>query len=595
MMTLREYLLWPIALPLAEARKYSVRKFRGDLIAGLTVAVVAVPQSMAYALIAGINPIYGLYGAIIQVVLGALLGSSNHLVTGPINTLSLITASAVSRLAEGDAQLYLEMVFMLTLMSGLIQMAFAVTRMGGLVKYVSHSVIVGFTAGAGVLIAARQVAPFLGIATEQAPKRLPGLLGVIEQVWPRLHQIDHQAIIVGLAALAIVIISVRISRMVPGPLLAVLAGSIIVVVSGWTDGQVKLVGELPRASLSEIVGLPNMSWEMAEALFGGALAVALVGMVEAFGIGKAIADRTGQTLQSNKEFFAQGLTNTISSCFHCMPGSGSFSRSALNHAAGARTCFAAIMCGGFVLLIFLLFAGPAKYIPYPALAAVLFVISYGLIDWRYFIRVARSSHADALVVAVTFLATILVPLEFAIFIGVFVNFALYVHKASQLQMSEMVPLPTGPFLERPIRDKRGNQAVVFLQTEGALFFGVADELRDRLTELSHSPARVVIIRLKRTLSVDATVLGVIERFIEEMRRRDGYVLLCGVKPELETHLRSYGLVRLLGEENFFVTSQGIFASATQALRRAKHLVGTSLDTSDLPRDVHDGEEWCYEI
>jgi SulP family sulfate permease len=185
----------------------------------------------------------------------------------------------------------------------------------------------------------------------------------------------------------------------------------------------------------------------------------------------------------------------------------------------------------------------------------------------------------------TFIAAMVLPLEYAIFLGVFLNLALYLRTASRLHLSEMIQPGGGPFLERPIRDKHtGERQVIFLQLEGDLFFGVADELQDRLTALAGSGVRVVILRLKRTHSIDATVLGVLERFAAGMRQRQAYVILCGVKPELMSVLRHYGLIEQLGRENVFATGGGIFTSAKQALQRARVLVGRSIDTLGIPTD-----------
>jgi SulP family sulfate permease len=352
---------------------------------------------------------------------------------------------------------------------------------------------------------------------------------------------------------------------------------------GWTPADLPLVGQLPRAFPS--FAPPRASMDEVQGLLGGALALALLGMLESVAIAKSIASHTGERISANQEFFAQGFKNAVSSFFQCIPGSGSFTRSALDHAAGAETRFAAVYNAIFVALIFWLAGGLAKFIPLASLGAVLIVIGWGLIDWRYVPRMRRASRADAIVCGMTFVAAMALPLEYAIFVGVFLNLALYLRTASRLHVTEMFQPSGGPFLERPIRDKHtGERQVVFLQLEGDLFFGVADELQDRLTALAASGVRVVILRLKRTHSIDATVLGVLERFAAGMGERQGYVILCGVKPELMCVLRDYGLVDQLGRENVFETGVGIFTSAKQALARARELVGRSIDTLGIPTD-----------
>ncbi|MGH7214924.1 MAG: SulP family inorganic anion transporter, partial [Tepidisphaeraceae bacterium] len=355
---------------------------------------------------------------------------------------------------------------------------------------------------------------------------------------------------------------------------------------------VALVGEIPRRFPA--FHAPRFDWDDTRNLLGGALALALLGSLESVAIAKSIASRTGERVRANQEFFAQGLTNAVTGLFQCIPGSVSFTRSALDVAAGARTRFAACFNACFVAVILLAFGPFARHVPLASLAAVLVVIGFGLVEWRVLPRLIRTSRGDAVVCATTFLATLLAPLEYAIFIGIFLNLALYLRRASHLHVAEMVPAPgaSGQFVERPLHDRAGERQVVFLQLEGELFFGVADELQDRLTGLSHSGVRIVILRLKRTHSIDATVLHVLETFARAMRDRGRYVLLCGVRPELMRQLGTYGLTDTLGPENIFEAGPGVFTSAKRALERARRLVDRSIDASGI--DVEE-EEITYQI
>lgn len=575
----------PLGATIATARRYSLAKLRKDVVAGLTVSVVEVPQAMAYALLAGVPPQYGIYTSVIQGAVNALLSSSQHMASGPTNTQSLLIASALTRLTDSTADPadYLRLVFALTLLKGLIQLVFAAARMGAMVRYVSRSVIVGLASGAGVLIVVGQIPRVLGLAVSGVPQRLAGAAGEVEKLLAQLPHVNTKALIVGVISLALMLGVRAISRLLPGALLAVVAGAGVVVVMGWGPGDLPLVGDLPRALPG--FSVPRFSWGEAEALLAGALALALLGMLESVAIAKGIAALTGDRINANQEFFAQGFANAASSFFQCIPGSGSFTRSALDHAAGAATRFAAVFNAMFVAILFLLAGGVAKFIPLASLGAVLIVIGWGLIDFRYIPRMFRASRSDAVVCGITFGAAMVLPLEFAIFIGIFLNIALYLRTASRLHVTELVHHPGRPFLERPILDKRtGERQVVFLQLEGDLFFGVADELQDRLNALVGSGIRVVILRLKRTHSIDATVLGVLERFTADLRARQGYVVLCGVRPELMSVLRTYGLIEQIGQENVFPAGTGIFTSAKLALERARALVGRSIDTSGIDTD-----------
>lgn len=576
-------------------RGYNGNTLRRDLLAGLTVSVVALPQAMAYAFIADVPMEYGVYAVIIQCFVGSLFNSQKFLSLGPTNTQSLLVASTVTRLAEGSTPLFLQLVIALTLLKGVIQMVMAMARLGGLVRYVSQSVIIGFTAGAGVLIAAGQVNWMLGFAVQRSKEQWPGIVGIIQRLIPQLHEIKPMSIMVGLGCLAIVIGARKIAKLAPGPLIAVVLAGLFVAFNGYTDDQLPLMPELPTAAEAlHIFQLPHLTFAQVEQLFGGALALALLGLLEAYSIGKTIAAKTGQTINANQELFAQGMTNTFSSFFQCIPGSGSFARSALNHYAGAATAYAGIFNAIFVAVIFILFSRWATCIPMAALAAILMVIAWGLLDFRHFFKLCRSNRSDAAVFAITFLATLFIPLSYAVFVGIFLNLAQFIQRSSQLHLVEMVRSSAGPFVERPLVEKHGNRVVLFLQMEGDLFFGVADELRSRLTRIYQSRCRVVIFRLKRTHAIDSTVMQVMDDFAKQMSESGRYVVLCGVRDDLMDHMKQYGLVNTIGNENVFPTSYGIFASAQRALDRAQVLISGSIDASEIA-DQEDLEGWSYEI
>ena len=598
-------LLQPFMPPIATARHYNLHKLRRDLLAGLTVSVVEVPQAMAYAVIAGVPPVYGIYTSIIQGIIGALLSSSEHMTTGPTNTQSLLIASAVHRFVgpHSSPEYYLQLVFALTFLKGIIQLIFAAARMGDMVRYVSRSVIVGLVSGAGVLIFFGQLPAFLGIPaavsngdpaelTDSPGSGGPGIIGPVQRLIQHASEYNPRAIAIGIAVLAIVIALRKISRFLPGALFAVIVTAFTVWKMEWTDADLPLIAKLPPGFPSFHIAIPDIN--QAEGLLGGAFALAIIGMLESVAIAKNIAAKTGERINPNQEFFAQGLKNLSSSFFQCIPGSGSFTRSALDYEAGAATRFAAVFNALFVACIFFALGQQAGYIPQAALAGVLFAIAWGLIDWGYIPKMLRVSRSDAIVCAITFLATLLMPLEYAVFIGVFLNIALYLRQTSKLKMSQMVQLSaSGPFRERPLHDKAGTQRVTFLQIEGDLFFGIADELQDQLTVLTHSGTRVIIFRLKRTHSIDATVLGVLEQFAKEFQSRGGHVILCGVRSDLLNVLVGYGLVKIISKENVFEAHEIAFGSAKAALERARQLAGADIDLSGL--EENDLADNSYQI
>ena len=344
-------LLQPFRPPLEPIRHYNLHKFRKDILAGLTVSVVEVPQAMAYAIVAGVPPQYGLYTSVIQGAVSALLSSSEHMTTGPTNTQSLLIASAVHRFASanGDPALYLQLVFALTMLKGLFQLAFAAAQLGNMVRYVSRSVIAGLVSGAGLLILFGQLPAFLGI-TSHDDSGAPGIISPILTIVHNMGEINPRTVVLGAAVVAVVLLVRRISKLLPGALFAVVLAALAVALLGWTQGQIRLIDPLPRGFLH--FQIPELSWARSEQLFGGALALAVIGMLETVAIAKSIAARSGDSISANQEFFAQGLTNFVSSFLQCIPGSGSFTRSALDYAAGAETRFAAVFNACFVGMIF---------------------------------------------------------------------------------------------------------------------------------------------------------------------------------------------------------------------------------------------------
>jgi sulfate permease, SulP family len=580
----------PFKPPFKTARHYSLYKFRKDLFAGITVAVLEVPQSMAYAIVAGVPPQYGLYSSVIQGVIGSLLSSSEHMTTGPTNTQSLLIASTVHRFANpvGQPELYLQLVFGLSMLKGLIQLGFAATSMGGIVRYVSRPVISGLVSGAGLLIFFSQLPAFLGLERPGA-SNMTVVIGSAYQVLDHFREINPRAVMIGLGVVALIVLLRMRSKLLPGSLIAVVLAAIVVWLFGWTHGQVGLISPLPHGLPRFRV--PQIGWKEAEELFGGALALAIVGMLESVAIAKSIAVHTGEKIDPNQEFFAQGLKNLVSSFFQCIPGSGSFSRSALDYEAGAETRFAAVMNAICVAIIYWLMAAQARFIPLSALAGLLFVIAYGLVDWRYMLRVLRSSRADAAVLVCTLLVACFAPLQFAVFFGVVLNIGLFVRTASRLHLNEIVPVEQNDrFVERSVGGSAGGP-VLFLQLEGDLFFALADELTARLNRLVQERPKIVIFRLRRTHSVDSTILHVLEEFTREMKSREGHVIICGVQPKLRQAMENYGLIELIGPENCFdVTGKGLFHSAQQALARARDLCG------GVPAGIAELEmNWAYQI
>ena len=423
------------ARPLELLRGYRVSYARPDLIAGLTVAVILLPQAIAYALIADLPPAMGLYTAVVAAIVGALWGSSAHLQTGPTNAASLLVLStlAVIPFAHNRPE-YVAAASLMALMVGVFRLGMGVFRLGLLVNFVSDSVIVGFTAGAGVLIIFNQLKHLFRIDVPNDP----GLLETARQV--TLHIVDTHppSVAIGLGVVVVLAVLRRFRPGWPGPLLVMVIAAGLVWALGLDDLGVKVIGELPR-SLPPFAIPPLWDWQLIRQLSPGALAVAAIGLVEAMSIARSISSQSGQRINSNQEFIGQGLANIACGFFSGYTCSGSFTRSAVNYKAGAQTAMSSVFSGVFVLLAMLVFAPFAAYVPRSALAGVLIFTAYGMIDRKTMVRIWHTSRAEGLIMVATILATLFLPLEFAVLTGILSSLAYYVYDKSMPRVISVLP------------------------------------------------------------------------------------------------------------------------------------------------------------
>ena len=566
--------------------RYSWSYARRDLVAGLTVAAIAVPQAMAYALIAGIDPRYGLYSAIVVTAVASIFGSSAHLINGPTNAISLVTFSALAFVAANPADAF-EATFLLAVMAGGIQILVAVFRLGDLTRYISASVVIGFMAGAGLLIAVTQVGNLLGLKEQGT-----GRQHILVRLWLTLTQgeaVNRRAVAVGLGTALLVVILRKITRRYHLPrldmLLALGIAAIAVAMLGWSQagGQaqpsIAVVGEIPAGlhSLLNLPHLPHFRLDWMRELSGSALAVACLGLLEALSIAEAIAHQTRQPLDYNRQCLAEGLANFCGGFFQCLPGSGSLTRSAINYQAGAVTRWSGVFAAGAVAGVVLLVGPLAKFIPKAALAGILLVTAAGLVDYRRIGRAVRASRFDALLVLATALSAVLIGVEFSILIGVGLSILMFVPRAARLKAAE---LTVGT--DRVIRDRQPSDPcctrMVLLDLEGELFFGAAPELDRYLDGLrERADLRFIVLRVKRTRNPDIVCMERLQHFIVEMRAKGVTVLLCGVRPDFAQAMRNLRFEDFLPAEHVFLEDAAHVGSATlAAVRYAYDLLGDDL-------------------
>jgi SulP family sulfate permease len=590
---------WPSLSARDLVRGYTGELLRRDLMAGLTVATVAVPQAMAYALIAGIPPVYGLYTAIIMTALASVFGSSQHLINGPTNAISLVVFSAVAGLSAGpDDPARMEVVALLGVLVGLIQIAIALLKLGDLTRYVSEAVVLGFMAGAGLLVALTQVQNLLGLEARGSGK--DHLLVRLWLTWTGGGPINYTSLGIGLATLALIYALHRLGRRlkmrVPELLISLVAVSFLV----WLFKLVPAdaAGRLHVARQWPFPQMPNFSPERIRQLWGGALAISLLGLVEALAIAKSLAARTREPLDYNRQCLAEGIANLGGGVFGCMPGSGSLTRSAINYFAGGATRMSGLFAAAAVALSYALFAGLADYVPRAALAGVLMWTAWRIVDRRRLAFCLRATRFDAGIALATAVAAVCLSIEFSILIGTFLSFLFFVPRASRLHVSELV---LGP--ERAVRERQPGDPpcgrLVILSFEGNLFFGAAPELAEHLAELTRRArdgVRVIVLRLKRVRNPDMVCLEHLQRFLKDMQAAKVTVLLCGVREDFAEALHNLGFYRWLPEDCVFQEGVTVESSTLKAVRRAYELLGQELcPTCPRRQDTPGDREWYYMI
>lgn len=542
------------------------QQLRDDLSAGITGAIIALPQCVAYALIAGMPPETGLYSAIIITALAAILGSSWHMITGPAAAVSIVLMSIVSEMAEPGSAEFISTMLTLTLLTGLIQLLLGLLRIGSLVNFISHTVVIGFTAGASILIAASQFKYLLGV-------ELPGGLNLFEtfyQLWLALPEAHISSLIVGAATLFSAIIIRRLHRRLPHLLLALVIGSLCGWLLGGEENGIETVGALPSGL--PLPALPEMGLSSISTLASGAFALALLGLIEAVSIARAIALRSHQQIDGNREFIGQGIANSVGSFFSCFAGSGSFTRSGANYDAGAVTPLAAITNALIVAVILISFPSITQWLPMSAMAGTILLIAWNLIDRHHIAQILKVSQQESIVLLATFAATLLIDPVFSIYVGVFLSIAFYLRRTSRPSVIPVAPLQNAP--RRSIRNIKRHQLrecpqFQIIRIDGSMFFGCVEHIQIHLRQLAEQsigPPRILILG-KGINFIDVSAFEMLIQEAELIEKRGGQLMFCAFKGVLLDDLERTGLLGRIGAARFFGSPKEAIASVVPELER----------------------------
>ncbi len=455
---------------------------KADLIAGFTGAVIVLPQGVAFATIAGLPPEYGLYTAMVTPIIAALFGSSRHLISGPTTAISIVVFAAISNHAEPGTAEFISLALTLTFLAGVYQLAFGLARLGSLVNFVSHTVVIGFTAGAAILIATSQMKNILGVQVAKGESFFHTWL----DLWQEVGNTNLYIFIVAIATLISALLIKRFYPKIPNLLVGLIVGSFVALLFSGADTNIQFVGEIP-AHLPPLT-LPDFSFASIQMLAPEAFAVALLGLIEAVSISRAIATKSNQRIDANQEFIGQGLSNITGSFFSSYAGSGSFTRSGINYASGAKTPVSAIFAAIILMVIVLLIAPLTAYLPVAAMGGVILIVAYNLIDTHHIKEILKYSKSETSILLTTFFATLFLELEFAIYLGVILSLVIFLARTSTPDIVTLAP-DTDPESGKKklvnISKKPLNQCpqLKIIRIDMSIYFGSINHIQNRLHHL----------------------------------------------------------------------------------------------------------------
>lgn len=535
---------------------YKKSYFFKDLVAGLTVGIVLVPQGMAYAMIAGLPPVHGLYAALFPVLVYAFLGTSRKIAVGPVAMDSLLVAVGLGSLTIVGEENYIATVVVLGLMVGFIQFLLGLLRMGFLVNFLSKPVISGFTSAAAIIIILSQLKHILGISVAGSNK----VHELVLNVYHNLGETNWVDFAIGLVGIILLIAFKKWKRNIPGILIIVVLGILAVFLFQLEYYGIALVGYIPQGLPS--VSVPRMDFEIIEQLWPMAMALALVGYLEAISIGKALEQKSGEeTIKANQELIALGSANMIGSFFQGYPVTASFSRSAINHDSGARTNLAGIFSVALVVLTLLLLTPLFEYLPNAILASIIMVSVFGLIDLTYVKALWNSRKDEFGILLITFLATLFIGITEGILIGVLCSLLLMVYRTSKPHFAEIGNIKNTDYYKNVKRfadEVELRNDLLIVRFDAQLYFGNSAYFKKELLKhikFKGSALRGVILNAEAITYIDATGADMLTKLIHEIHEDGIQFYIAGAIGPTRDIIFNSGIINELHKEFLFVKTK----------------------------------------
>ncbi|MGQ0512196.1 MAG: SulP family inorganic anion transporter [Betaproteobacteria bacterium] len=526
---------------------------RADALAALISAIVVIPQGIAFATLAGMPPEYGLYCAMVPALVAALFGSSWHAISGPTNAVSLFVFATVAPLAAPGSDAYVSLVLTLSFITGAIMLTMGVLRLGRVVNFISHTVVLGFTSGAAMLIFASQLKNFFAIDIPPGTS----FLSTLQMALAQLPEARPLVVVVGLVTLVTGLLARRLIPKVPHMVVALVAGALAAYgLNAWLGaGQTGILTLGPLPGALPALSMPDLTPDTIKTLLGIALGVTVLSLTEAMSITRAIGLRSGQRIDGNQEFIGQGLSNVAASFFSGYPSSASFNRSGLNYEAGARTPLAAALSAPLLVALLFVVAPLVAHLPIASMAALLFMVAWGLFDFDAIRTVLRTSRSEAAVMLLTFAATLFMNLEMAILTGVTLSLMVYLNRTSRPQVRSVAPDPRhserrfGPVSQGLTECPQ----LKIVAVEGSLYFGAVDHFEshlETLREVSREQKNLLIVA-RNINFVDVAGAESLAREARARRFGGGRLYLQGLRQPAEDVLRNGGLIAEIGEDNVY--------------------------------------------
>lgn len=553
---------------------YSKGQLLRDLPAGLVVGIMLIPQSMAYAMLAGLNPVYGLYAAIIPLLVYAAFGTSRHLAVGPVAILSLLTFTVLSPLAEPGSSEYVAYAVMLAFLAGVIQLALGLLKAGFIVKFLSHAVIKGFTAAAAIVIGVSQLKYLLGVSLVSHSNPIV----ILFDAFTKLSHTQWLTLLIGLAAITTLVLCRKHAPRFPVHIVLVGLGISIVYAFKLDALGVTVIGDVPKGFPT--AALPELQLEVIIKLLPMALTIAMIGYMESIAIARTIASKEKYKIYPNQELLGLGLANVIGSLFSAYPVTGSFSRTAVNYQAGARTGMAAMITAGCVLTAILFLTPLLYYLPHAILAAIVMVAVYSLIDVKGAVNLFRIKPADGWTLVVTFAACLLISIELGLMIGIGFSLALFIVRSAYPNAVELGYLARRDVFKSVNRYPRVKQYpnMLILRIDAPLYFANMGFLEETLERMARNKPKLkwIIMDFSGVNDMDAVALHDLDDLMEHYRQEGIGFMLAGVKGHVYSLMAQAGWAEKYGEAIAYMSIQ----EAVQAA---------------LEQDSSKGQEYIYYI